>query len=548
MSILQKNSDEENRKNVEVTKIHKSLMRKSIQITSYYVYLLIFFFSGAVFVISPLMLNSIIQQESTVTFFNIALIIAIILIGHTINALSIYLKGILLRDYQVKTTSLLYMHVFNMTYDSYLDEGPNNLLFKTNRAANAYSLFYLETIPDLIIGILLIISTLAIAFTVNPLVAGIMMLTLPINYFGYKISNKKTTALSIEMNDVEAETWATATSIMSQVDFIKQNPRNEWLRPIFESFTFAASNMVRRVNNWSNLFAKILASATQIINSILIIILASMMLDDVSAVGGAVLVMLVLPYFFSSVSSVTSNNFSFVRKNAADAFITEINENYSANGHIKINKINQIDINIDKVTVKEKILLEDVKLTLKKGDTIGIIGESGMGKSTLAKVLAKFRPSDGVFVDGIPLADIENSSYLQLVSYFSQNTPIVTGSLLENLNLGREPLGKDVYRKLDFLSKFSDLDEMILENGANLSGGDKQRIALSRYFVENSQLVILDEPTNSLDESIEQEILSSIFASKEDKIIILISHNTENMKYCDSVYKVEDKKLVRLNS
>lgn len=130
------------------------------------------------------------------------------------------------------------------------------------------------------------------------------------------------------------------------------------------------------------------------------------------------------------------------------------------------------------------------------------------------------------------------------LSFYSQNVPIITGSLYDSLNFGRPDEGQEVYEKLEFLDKFkrngSIAETEILENGNNLSGGDKQRIALARLYTEDVDVLILDEPTSSLDEKTEEKILGMALQQK-DKIIFLITHRKDNLKYCNKVYQFTDK-------
>lgn len=189
----------------------------------------------------------------------------------------------------------------------------------------------------------------------------------------------------------------------------------------------------------------------------------------------------------------------------------------------------------------DKNALEEIDVTIKNGEKIAIVGENGSGKSTLVKLIPKFRSVKGIYINDIPIEKIKNEEYLKNISYYSQNTPIISDTIYNNLNFGRKPVQKSVYENLKFLSKFNNLDEMIIENGANLSGGDKQRIALSRYFVENAQIVILDEPTSSLDKETETEIMTAVLENNKDKIIFIISHNNDIMNYCNYIVEVKNK-------
>jgi len=526
--------------------LDKKLMRQSLKLTAYTLFLLLSLVAAASFIASPLLLNSLIQQEGEIAITNILLIIAIIALGHLISVSLIFVINKMIRDYYVKTILKIFSKVFMINYDKYIDDGPSALQEKANRFAGVYAGFYFTTVPNLMVSAIMITVLSVIAFTISPLVAAIMLITLPLNFFGFKLLNKRLSFLSMEMSRVCSESWANENALISQVDFIKQNSKNHNLIPKIENYRFQSEEITRKVNNTAGGFSTLIQAANQIISSIMVLILAYMMLNNVLHVGGAVLIMLIMPYFSNAVRNLNMVNLNMAELSAAKKFLSELSGNMQPSGNASINQISKIDFNIDKVVVKDKVLINNVKFSVQKGDIVGIMGESGSGKSSLAKLIAKFRNSNGILVDGIDISNIDNTSYLNLVSYFSQNSPIVTDTLLNNLNFGRDEVNKVAYTGLQFLDKFNNYDEVILENGANLSGGDKQRIALARYFTENAQVVILDEPTNSLDKTTEDEILSSVMEKRDNKIIFLISHTPENYNKCNVLFEIRDKKLVQI--
>ena len=146
---------------------------------------------------------------------------------------------------------------------------------------------------------------------------------------------------------------------------------------------------------------------------------------------------------------------------------------------------------------------------------------------------------------------ILNHSFRKQMSFYSQNVPIITGSIYDNLNFGRRKMEPEVYQNIRFLDKFTKERDIftpfILENGNNLSGGDKQRIALARMYTEEAEVLILDEPTSSLDETTEKDILDGI-SHCPDKIIFLITHRKENLRYCNKIYQIRDKRMVSVKN
>ena len=526
--------------------MNKKLMLQSLKRTGFVLFIFIAFIATAMFIISPLAMNALVQQVGYITVLDIIIVLTVIIAGHLVNAVSVFLRTKLTRNFFVKAVSKIYDNVFRITYDRYIDEGPSALQSRINESVSAYAGFYFDTVPSIITNSFVVAATVIIVFTINPFIAIAMLATLPLSYIGYKILNKRLSFLSIEMNKICSEAWANENALISQVDFIKQNSQNHLLLPFVERFKFDHQEITRKVNNTAMGWSMLMDGINKFINHVIILVLAFMMLNDITAVGGAIFIMLILPYFTSAVAGLRSVNLGMAGVVAANEFFDEITKNTAPSGQLTIDKIDQITFDIDKVAVKDKVLLKNVRLKAKKGDIIGIMGQSGYGKSTLVKLLMKFRPCSGIYVDKVPISDINTTGYLNLVSYYSQNTPIVTDTLYNNLNFGRVPVSRDVYRNLEFLTKFKNLDEKILENGANLSAGDRQRIALARVFTEDAQVIVLDEPTSSLDKETEVEILASILDACKDKIVFLISHNVENLKQCSQMYKIKSGRLEKV--
>jgi subfamily B ATP-binding cassette protein MsbA len=271
------------------------------------------------------------------------------------------------------------------------------------------------------------------------------------------------------------------------------------------------------------------------------------MLSGRISIGDVFFITVALSYFTNAINKIVSFNVNLNSLKAARAFVKEIYEHQEKDGTEIVTTIDSVEIRSARVRAGEKILLKDVNLNLEKGDIVGIVGPSGSGKSTLAKALLKFRTGHNVFINGIPIEKVANHAYRNRVAYYSQNVPIISASMLDNLNFGRTPVEADDYKKLKFLGKFfeddSELKNIVVENGNNLSGGDKQRIALARTFFETADIIVLDEPTNSLDQTTEKELLSAILNDSADKIIVFITHNAEHLSACNKVYRVQGNEL-----
>lgn len=523
-------------------KLQKKEMLKIVNKWGFVLLLFLSLLSAILFVIAPITLNNVVENVGTIGAIDIVKVILLLAAGYLVEFISVFVKNGLIQQYHGRAAEILYADVFRLNYDKYIEEGPTAIRDLVWNAADAYAGLYFDVIPSLIVNIATIIVSIYISFTLNHIAALLMFITLPIHYFGFKLLNKKLAKLSVKLRQASSKSQSNIHSVVSQVDFIKQNSENENLLPMIKKNILESEGVRKKVNYVANGVSGLLIGLNQIIQSLTIVFLAALALKNKDAFGGVVYVMLVFPYFSNAIRGLSFTNLGIADVKAADEFLKTMIENREEDGTLDMpDDVRSISFDIDSVDIYDKNLLNNVHMSFKKGDIVGIKGESGTGKSTLVKLIPKFRSVEGIYINDIPIEKIKNVEYLKNISYYSQNTPIISDTIYNNLNFGRKPVQKSVYENLKFLSKFNNLDEMIIENGANLSGGDKQRIALSRYFVENAKIVILDEPTSSLDKETETEIMTAVLENNKDKIIFIISHNNDIMNYCNYIVEVKNK-------
>ena len=193
----------------------------------------------------------------------------------------------------------------------------------------------------------------------------------------------------------------------------------------------------------------------------------------------------------------------------------------------------------------DRPILADVNLSIPCRGMTAIVGESGSGKSTLAAILMgrnkHYRGS--VTVGGVELSDIREDSLMEHITYIGHQSYLFKGTVRDNLLMG-DPAASDdrLWAVLDevrltpFLQSENGLDTRIEEKGANLSGGQCQRLALARALLHDSPVYIFDEATSNIDVESENDIMSEIHRLAQRKTVILISHRLANVKAADSIY------------
>ncbi len=199
-------------------------------------------------------------------------------------------------------------------------------------------------------------------------------------------------------------------------------------------------------------------------------------------------------------------------------------------------------------------VLENININIKKGESLGIIGVIGSGKTTLMNLLLKLYDVERgkIFIDGKDINDINVKTIRDNICYITQDNFLFSATLKENINLF-----KDEYKDEDIeestkqamiYDEISSMEEgintVIGEKGIDLSGGQKQRVVISRAFLNNSNIIIFDDTFSALDNRTEQHVLNNIKELTKNKTCIIVSNRISDIKDCDKIIVLEQGEIV----
>ena len=219
--------------------------------------------------------------------------------------------------------------------------------------------------------------------------------------------------------------------------------------------------------------------------------------------------------------------------------------NYDNNNDLLLDNFSKIEFKSIDYKIDEKEIISDLNLELSSGQKIGIYGKSGSGKSTFIDLLmGLIDPVDGeIMIDGKTLDSKLKNSWFSKIGHVKQDVFLIDDTIKKNIAFGIEEELIDDDKVLKSL-KLAGLDDMISdlengieslvgENGAFVSGGQRQRMGLARLFYFDKNVIVLDEATSALDYKTEASILDKIYSLNEKYTIIMISHRIETLKRCD---------------
>ena len=220
-------------------------------------------------------------------------------------------------------------------------------------------------------------------------------------------------------------------------------------------------------------------------------------------------------------------------------------------------KLNNADIKFNKVNFsydKNKIILNNINIYIEGGKINAIVGLSGAGKSTLLNLIPRIydKSSGDITIDNQSIYDVNLASLRNQISVVDQNTTLFDDTIFNNIIYAKPDATKeDVFEasKLsmseDFIKKLDKgFDTLVGENGTRLSGGEKQRISIARAFLRKSKIILLDEPTSSLDSETENKIQLALKKLTENKTTIVIAHRLSTIQSASKIFVIDNGNVV----
>jgi len=268
----------------------------------------------------------------------------------------------------------------------------------------------------------------------------------------------------------------------------------------------------------------------------------------------------IMPSLNRSIGFMTAIRFSLTHFNQIYDDLKEA-QNVAASAETSAGRIVMQDgIEIKELTYKypnaDTVIFKNARLTVKKGQAIGIVGSSGVGKTTLVDLLlGLLEPESGeILVDGRNIRD-SIGSFRRSIGYVPQDIFIIDDTIAANVAFGIDPSKVDegrVWEALEianlkeFTKSLSEkLNTNVGESGTRLSGGQRQRLGIARAIYNNPEILIFDEATSSLDNESERIISEAITAIGQTKTMIIIAHRLNTLDKCDVIYEIKDKAIIK---
>lgn len=416
-----------------------------------------------------------------------------------------------------------------------------------------------HALPDLLSNILIVIMVAIMIFSINPILAAVSLIPIPLILFVTMKFSGKVHALFKRNQEVLAEVNGKVQDNISGIREIQSFGREAEEYMSMKEYCKRYSFANVRANFVASIFFPTIEFLTSVGSVLVMGIGGTLALKAVLSVSDVVGFFMYLSLFYSPIAAL-----SRIIEDMQNAFAgghrvlsildmeSEIKDSENAENIGRANG----DIEFDHVSFyynENEPVLKDISFKVESGKMVAFVGATGVGKSTIVSLMERFYDpvSGSVRLDGKDIRDITVKSLRENISMVLQDVFLFNGSIYDNIAYGNPSASHDeivkaaeTARVSDFVCKMPDgYDTIIGERGVRLSGGQKQRIAIARAVLKNSPILILDEATSAVDNETEALIQQAIDELSKSRTVIVIAHRLSTVMKADNIIVLENGRI-----
>jgi len=489
----------------------------------------------------------------------VGIVIFFFLMKNLFNYLALYnitfVKNGLLKNLRGK----LYSRVISMPISYFSNKKKGDLMSRITADILEIQTSYLSILELMVREPLTILFTLIVMLTISPELTLFVILFIPISGFIISIIGKKLRKDSKEVQQQQSNFLSMIDETISGQKVIKSFLSESFFNQKFDSINEILYKFSNKVINRKNLAGPFSEFMGILVIGVLLWFGGKMVLINETISGTTFIVFMGLAYNILTPAKNLSKSFYSIKKgNAAAERVFEIIEFKPDNDSNRDQLLKTFN---DKIEFKkvdfsygQSKILDKISFTIKKGQSVALVGSSGSGKTTIANLLNGFYNSDSgsISIDGMEISSITRESLYKNISIVTQESILFNDTIMNNIRIGDlDSIDEDIVNA----AKEANAHEFILEQsekydtnigdyGGKLSGGQKQRLTIARAMLKSPSILILDEATSSLDSESEKKIQDAIDKLMVDKTSLIIAHKFSTIKKCDKIILIDKGRIL----
>ena len=445
-----------------------------------------------------------------------------------------------------------FKHIFALPMKFFGTRRTGDILTRFSDAGTIKDIFT-NIALSLIIDIVLAIVSGIILFFMNKTLFAIIAIITVVNAILVYAFKRPYKQLNLESMEKQAALNSQIIDSIKGIETVKSFGVEDDTMDKMENKYISALRTGYKTNVTNNVQSTLSGLFNNVGNLILTGIAASLVMKGNITLGSMMAFMSLSSYFMNPIGRLVSLQMQIQEANIAMKRMSElyeIEEEQENADNLVSEFVLDGTIDVQNITFRyggRAPVLKNVNLQVASGEKVAIVGESGGGKTTLAKlVLGLWQPEEGkVALSGYNVEELDKKLMRRGIAYVPQNVELFSGTIEENIKLGKRTATYEEIKKAcqqagcaDFIEKLpAKYGTYLEEAGANLSGGERQRIALARALIKKPKILILDEATSSLDFVSEAQIYETLFSL--DCTLIVIAHRLSTIRKCDKVYVID---------
>ena len=489
----------------------------------------------------------------------VGIVIFFFLMKNLFNYLALYnitfVKNGLLKNLRGK----LYSRVISMPISYFLNKKKGDLMSRITADILEIQTSYLSILELMVREPLTILFTLIVMFTISPELTLFVILFIPISGFIISIIGKKLRKDSKEVQQQQSNFLSMIDETISGQKVIKSFLSESFFNQKFNSINDMLYKFSNKVINRKNLAGPFSEFMGILVIGVLLWFGGKMVLINETISGTTFIVFMGLAYNILTPAKNLSKSFYSIKKgNAAAERVFEIIEFQPDNDS---NRDQLLETFNDKIEFKnvdfsygQTKILDKISFSIKKGESVALVGSSGSGKTTIANLLNGFyNPNSGsISIDGMEISSITRDSLYKNISIVTQESILFNDTIMNNIRIGDlDSMDEDIVNAAKeanahefIIQQIEKYDTNIGDYGGKLSGGQKQRLTIARAMLKSPSILILDEATSSLDSESEKKIQDAIDKLMLDKTSLIIAHKFSTIKKCDKIILIDKGRIV----